>query len=172
MRLKSITAKHYLFGLLLLLVASSYALKGQLAHAENAAAKREQAEQLFRQAQATQGGLQHAVNGTPLMSLDRELAEALLMLERNRAANVIEFVNLGTTKLQAARDAQPIDGLTSPLGQTDGSVRSIELHLKGIYHDYDGLKRFLAALATRPIAVRSLKVTSNSFETDLLVLGV
>lgn len=171
----SITAKHFLIGLAALLLISIYFLRSGTERATVAAGRRAQSEQQLHQAQTVQEGLRHAVAGAhekPLVSLDRELAETLLMLEQNRAVNLIEFSSLSTAKAQASRDAMPLDGMSSPLGQTDNSVRSVELHIKANYHDYMGLKRFLGAISTRPVAIRKLKVNTTSVEMDLLVLGV
>lgn len=158
-----------------LLLISLYLLRAETDRAAQAAGQRAQSEQKLHQAQSVQNGLRQmaAVAGEPpLMSLDRELAEALLMLERNRAMNMIEFINLNTVKAQSSRDALPLDGMSTQLGETDGSVRSVELRLKANYHDYMGLKRFLGGINTRPVSVRRLKVNTTSFEMDLLVLGI
>lgn len=171
----SITRKHFLVVLAALLITSIYVLRSGTERAAEAAGRRAQSEQQLKQAETVQKGLRHAVAGAhekPLLSLDRELAETLLMLEQNRAVNMLEFSSLNTTKAQASRDAIPLDGISSPLGQTDNSVRSVDLFIKANYHDYIGLKRFLSSISKRPVAIRKLKVNTTSVEMNLLVLGI
>ncbi|PRP68804.1 hypothetical protein BUE93_20370 [Chromobacterium amazonense] len=158
--------------MLVLLFASGWGWRALADQARAAQGRLQEATRLEQQAAAIADALPKGKPGArPLRSLDRELADVILHIERARAANQIEISSLASSKAGVAREAQPLQGLADPLPQTDGAVRGMTLKLKGSYRQYAGLQRFLASFAPYPVALRRLKVTEEAMEADLFIIG-
>ncbi len=102
-------------------------------------------------------------------TLESALTNMLVILMRERNEDGISLATVLPAQTGPGNATLPMSALAEPVGVSN--LKSARINVRGGYQSYDGLKEYLHALRTLPIALVYLKVEGNTFEMGLRAYG-